>query len=60
VNLAGDDVSRYQAFELDDLQADRSTSYAELLGRPGISTGVCHLPAGGRDLQHPHAADEPD
>jgi hypothetical protein len=60
VNLAGDDVSRYQAFELDDLQADRSTSCAELLGRPGISMGFCHLPAGGRDLQHPHAADEPD
>jgi len=51
-------MSKYQAFELDDLQADRSKSYAEFLRRPGLSLGVYHLPAGGKDLQHPHAADE--
>jgi mannose-6-phosphate isomerase-like protein (cupin superfamily) len=51
-------MSKYQAFELDDLQADRSKSYAEFLRRPGLSMGVYHLPAGGKDLQHPHAADE--
>jgi mannose-6-phosphate isomerase-like protein (cupin superfamily) len=51
-------MSRYQAFELDDLQADRSRSYAEFLRRPGISMGVYHLPVGGKDPQHPHAADE--
>ena len=51
-------MSKYQAFELDDLQADRSRSYAESLRRPGISMGVYHLPIGGKDPQHPHAADE--
>ena len=51
-------MSRYQAFELDHLQADRSRSYAEFLRRPGISMGVYHLPIGGKDPQHPHAADE--
>ena len=51
-------MSRYQAFELDDLQADRSRSYAEFLRRPGISMGVYHVPIGGKDPQHPHAADE--
>ena len=38
-------MSTFQAFELDDLQADRSKSYAEFLRRPGISMGVHHLPA---------------
>jgi mannose-6-phosphate isomerase-like protein (cupin superfamily) len=51
-------MSKYQAFELDDLQADGSRSYAEFLRRPGISMGVYHLPVGGKDPQHPHAADE--
>jgi len=51
-------VGSYQSFELDDLQADRSRSYAEFLRRPGISMGIYHLPAGGRDPQHPHSADE--
>ena len=51
-------MSKYQAFDLDDLQADTSRSYAEFLRRPGISLGVYHLPVGGEDLQHPHAADE--
>jgi quercetin dioxygenase-like cupin family protein len=51
-------MSRYQAFELDELQADRSRSYAEFLRRPGISMGIYHLPVGGKDPQHPHSADE--
>jgi mannose-6-phosphate isomerase-like protein (cupin superfamily) len=51
-------MSKYQAFELDDLQADRSRSYAEFLRRPGISMGIYHLPVGGKDPQHPHSADE--
>jgi mannose-6-phosphate isomerase-like protein (cupin superfamily) len=51
-------VSSYQAFHLDDLQADRSRSYAEFLRRRGISMGIYHLPVDGKDPQHPHAADE--
>jgi mannose-6-phosphate isomerase-like protein (cupin superfamily) len=51
-------VGSYQSFELDDLQADRSRSYAEFLRRPGISMGIYHLPVGGRDPQHPHSAHE--
>jgi mannose-6-phosphate isomerase-like protein (cupin superfamily) len=51
-------MAGYQSFELDDLQADRSRSYAEFLRRPGISMGIYHLPVGGRDPQHPHSADE--
>jgi mannose-6-phosphate isomerase-like protein (cupin superfamily) len=51
-------VGSYQSFELDDLQADRSRSYAEFLRRPGISMGIYHLPVDGRDPQHPHSADE--
>jgi mannose-6-phosphate isomerase-like protein (cupin superfamily) len=51
-------MSRYRAFELDELQADRSRSYAEFLRRPGISMGIYHLPVGGKDPQHPHSADE--
>jgi mannose-6-phosphate isomerase-like protein (cupin superfamily) len=51
-------VGSYQSFELDDLQADRSRSYAEFLRRPGISMGIYHLPVGGKDPQHPHSADE--
>jgi mannose-6-phosphate isomerase-like protein (cupin superfamily) len=51
-------MGSYQSFELDDLQADRSRSYAEFLRRPGISMGIYHLPIGGRDPQHPHSADE--
>jgi mannose-6-phosphate isomerase-like protein (cupin superfamily) len=51
-------VGSYQSFELDDLQADRSRSYAEFLRRPGISMGIYHLPISGRDPQHPHSADE--
>ena len=51
-------MTQYQAFELDELQADRSRSYAEFLRRPGISMGIYHLPVGGKDPQHPHSADE--
>ena len=50
-------MGSYQSFELDDLQADRSRSYAEFLRRPGISMGIYHLPVGGKDPQHPHSAD---
>ena len=51
-------MASYQAFELEELQADRSRSYAEFLRRPGLSMGIYHLPVGGEDLQHPHSADE--
>jgi mannose-6-phosphate isomerase-like protein (cupin superfamily) len=51
-------MGSYQAFRLEDLQADRSRSYAEFLRRPGLSMGIYHLPAGGKDPQHPHVADE--
>jgi mannose-6-phosphate isomerase-like protein (cupin superfamily) len=51
-------MGSYQSFQLDDLQADRSRSYAEFLRRPGISMGIYHLPVDGRDPQHPHSADE--
>ena len=51
-------MGSYQAFELEELQADRSRSYAEFLRRPGLSMGIYHLPAGGKDPQHPHSADE--
>ena len=54
----GADMGSYQAFELEELQADRSRSYAEFLRRPGVSMGIYHLPPGGTDTQHPHAADE--
>ena len=51
-------MGSYQAFELEELQADRSRSYAEFLRRPGLSMGIYHLPTGGKDPQHPHSADE--
>src|SRR5436853_7914672 len=51
-------MPRYQAFELDELQVDRSRSCAECLARPGGSMGIYHLPVGGKDPQHSHAADE--
>jgi mannose-6-phosphate isomerase-like protein (cupin superfamily) len=51
-------MASYQAFELEELQADRSRSYAEFLRRPGLSMGIYHLPVGGKDPQHPHSADE--
>lgn len=51
-------MGSYQSFELDDLQADRSRSYAEFLRRPGTSIG--DIPPAGRwaGPQHPHSADE--
>ena len=49
---------QYQAFDLDQLQSDRSKSYAEFLRRQGLSMGIYHLPVGGTDHQHPHVADE--
>jgi hypothetical protein len=41
-------MGSYQAFELEELQADRSRSYAEFVRRPGLSMGIYHLPVGGR------------
>jgi hypothetical protein len=39
-------MGSYQAFELENLQADRSRSNAEFLRRPGLSMGIYHLPVG--------------
>ena len=49
-------MASYQSFELEELQADRSRSYAEFLRRPGLSMGIYHLPTGGTDAQHPHSS----
>jgi mannose-6-phosphate isomerase-like protein (cupin superfamily) len=51
-------MASYQTFTLEELQADRSRSYAEFLRQPGLSMGIYHLPVGGKDPQHPHSADE--
>ena len=51
-------MSKYLAFQLDDLQAAQRKPYAEFLRRPSRSMGIYHLPVGGKDLQHPHAVDE--
>lgn len=51
----------FQAFELDELEkkhADTGQAYSEFLRRRGMSVGLYTLPAGGEDLQHPHASDE--
>jgi len=51
----------FQAFELDELEkkhADTGHAYSEFLRRRGMSVGLYTLPAGGEDLQHPHASDE--
>ena len=54
-------MGNYQAFTLKDLEANQAAqgrSYVEFLRRPGVSMGLYHLTPGGRDVQHPHAADE--
>ena len=51
-------MGSYQAFELETLQVGPTRVYAEFLRRPGLSMGIYHLPVGGEDRQHPHAADE--
>ncbi|MEE8236537.1 MAG: cupin domain-containing protein [Gammaproteobacteria bacterium] len=33
-------------------------SYLEYLRKPGLSSGVYHLPAGAKDMQAPHLEDE--
>jgi quercetin dioxygenase-like cupin family protein len=51
----------FQAFELDELekkQAETGEVYFEFLRRRAMSAGLYHLPPGGQDKQHPHAADE--
>jgi mannose-6-phosphate isomerase-like protein (cupin superfamily) len=50
-----------RAFELANLLAERRHSgraYLEVLRVPALSAGVYVLPAGGVDLQKPHAEDE--
>jgi quercetin dioxygenase-like cupin family protein len=50
-----------QAFTLEELesrQKELAKPYLEFLRRPAVSIGLYTLPAGGRDPQHPHAADE--
>jgi mannose-6-phosphate isomerase-like protein (cupin superfamily) len=51
-------MGSYQTFELEEPQADRSRSCAEFLRRPGLSMAIYHVSVGGKDPQHPHAADE--
>jgi mannose-6-phosphate isomerase-like protein (cupin superfamily) len=49
------------AFELADLLASRQKlgrAYLEFLRVPALSAGIYFLPAGGTDLQKPHAEDE--
>src|SRR4051794_19406230 len=58
----GEEMSGFfQAFEIEELekqQAEENRPYMEFLKRRGMSAGLYALPAGGRDHQHPHAADE--
>ncbi len=51
----------FQSFQLEQLeekQAAASSPYLEFLRRQGMSVGLYVLPVGGKDHQHPHAADE--
>jgi mannose-6-phosphate isomerase-like protein (cupin superfamily) len=50
-----------EAFELDDLRAERAASgvpYLEFLSVPDLSVGLYVLGAGQPDLQRPHTEDE--
>ena len=50
-----------EVFDLDNLLARRDQggrSYLEFLRVPAMSAGIYILPAGGTDLQRPHAQDE--
>jgi quercetin dioxygenase-like cupin family protein len=54
-------MAKFQSFTLDDLekaQANLGKPYKEFLRRPSVSMGLYVLPAGGKDAQHPHDADE--
>jgi quercetin dioxygenase-like cupin family protein len=54
-------MADFQAFELEQLeqrQAESAKPYLEFLRRPGMSLGLYHLSAAGKDPQHPHDSDE--
>ena len=54
-------MAGYQSFDLSEVeqeQAASSAAYREFLRRPSVSMGLYMLPAGGKDAQHPHDADE--
>jgi mannose-6-phosphate isomerase-like protein (cupin superfamily) len=51
----------FQSFQIDELERNQTTAsgpYIEFLRRSGMSVGLYVLPVGGKDQQHPHAADE--
>ncbi len=50
-----------EAFELDDVRRDqqeRGERYLQFINQGSLSLGLYVLPAGGTDLQTPHAEDE--
>jgi mannose-6-phosphate isomerase-like protein (cupin superfamily) len=50
-----------EAFELDEVrqgQQDRGERYLQFMNQGSLSLGLYVLPAGGTDLQTPHAEDE--
>jgi mannose-6-phosphate isomerase-like protein (cupin superfamily) len=54
-------MAGYQSFSVnavEEAQASAAAAYRELLRRPGFSMGMYLLPAGSKDAQHPHTADE--
>jgi mannose-6-phosphate isomerase-like protein (cupin superfamily) len=54
-------MAGYQSFSLNAVEEAQSSSgaaYREFLRRPGFSMGMYLLPAGSKDAQHPHSADE--
>jgi mannose-6-phosphate isomerase-like protein (cupin superfamily) len=48
----------FQSVDLVAANAGRGTRYTEFLRVPAMSAGIYALPAGGEDLQKPHAQDE--
>jgi mannose-6-phosphate isomerase-like protein (cupin superfamily) len=54
-------MAGYQSFALNavaEAQSSSAVAYREFLRRPGFSMGMYLLPAGSKDAQHPHTADE--
>jgi mannose-6-phosphate isomerase-like protein (cupin superfamily) len=54
-------MAGYQSFSLDAVEKAQSSSaaaYREFLRRPGFSMGLYLLPAGRKEAQHPHNAEE--
>ncbi len=54
-------MAGYQSFSVnavEEAQTSAAASYREFLRRPGFSMGMYLLPAGSKDAQHPHTADE--